>query len=219
MKNYTYLFIGLVVMACHSKPAAKTQPIPSGPFDLATLSLNENLSDLMKVKGIKAEPKDALDKTLLGYEVFKSSDPQLLRFKQTGFSGPYGKNKNHVLFHYNEAQNTLAGYEVYLYDQAQTDTLIGLVGQSGTLVFKRTKLLKGAIELDENGNEVKPENSERKTFRLWENKSTGHSYFLIETGSGANLITRLIVVKPSSPFGKDWISYLQLDWYKNAKSE
>jgi hypothetical protein len=106
-----------------------------------------------------------------------------------------------------------------LYSQSQTDALIGLLDKAGTLVFKQTKVPKGAIELDENGDEVKAGKSERKTFQLWENKTSGLTYFLTENGSGQNLSTELIVLKRATQFGKDWISTNQLDWYKNAKSE
>jgi hypothetical protein len=229
MKNQIYILVCLAMVACNSRPQGNAQaastpntvmaPSHSEPFDLARLSLNENLLNLMAAQGVKPEPKDSLDKTMLGFEVFRSSNRKVLRFENTDLSGSNGKNKNHVLFHYNEEKKTLACYEIKLYNQDQTDTLISLVGKVGTLIFKRTKLPKGAIELDVNGDEVKPQNSVRKTYRVWENKSTGLSYFLIETGTGKNLTAELIVLKRATQFGKDWISVLQLDWYKNDKSE
>ncbi len=96
----------------------------------------------------------------------------------------------------------MAGYELLLYDQVQTDTLISLLGKTGTMVFKRTKSVDGAIEIDENGNEVKTQNRELKTFRVWENKHTGLSYFLSEDGEEKKIVARLIVIKRSTQFGK-----------------
>jgi hypothetical protein len=209
MKNYCYLLLCMAFMACHSSPKA------SGPFDLARLTLTENLPDLMSAQEIKAGPKDSSAATLLGFEIFRAGNAKVLRFADTDFAGP----KNQVLFHYNEDTKLLAAYELELTDQAQTDKLIGLLGKVATPAFKQTQMPKGSIELDVNGNEVKPENSERQTFRVWENKTSGLRYYLSETGSGQNLKTRLTVLNPSTAFGKDWISTGQLDWYKNAQSE
>ncbi|MET3980962.1 hypothetical protein ABIB62_004098 [Mucilaginibacter sp. UYP25] len=116
----------------------------------------------MKAQGIKKETKDSLDLTLLNYEVFRSGDPKMLSFKGTGFSGTYGKNKNHVLFHYSEDKGVLACYALTLYDQQQTDVLIGLLAKAGTMTFKQTHLPKGSVEIDVDGNEVKPGKDTRK---------------------------------------------------------
>jgi hypothetical protein len=229
MKSYGYILICLAFMACNAKskgnaPAdsakSTVKSVPyTGPFDLAKLTLKENILNIMNEKGVKREAKDTLDKTLFGYEIFKTTDPKVLRFENTDLSGANGKNKNYVLLHYNERTKTLAFYELVLYNQNQTDALITLLGKVGKIVFKQTKTSKGAIEIDENGNEVKPGTGERKTFRVWENKSTGLSYFLSEIGSGKNLTSTLTVLKRSEQSGKYWISFLALDWYKDSKSE
>jgi hypothetical protein len=228
MKTPIYLFLCLAIVACNANPKGNQRdstksdaikPSYSGPFDLGRLKLNENLPELMAGHGIKTEPKAESDKTLLGYEIFKSSNPKALSFGNKDLSGTYGKNKNYVLFDYSEDKKTLAFYELMLYNQAQTDTLINLLGKVGTIIFKQTKLPKGSLDLDKNGNAIPFPAGTRKTFRVWENKSTGLSYFLIETGSGQNLITKLIVLKRSQQPGKDWVSYLSLDWYKDFKSE
>jgi len=229
MKNRIYLFFCLAIVACNSNPKATNQrdstesntvkAADSGPFDLAKLNLKENLPDLMTAQGIKKEPKDTTDETMLDYEAFKSSDPKALRFADKDLSGERGKSKNHVLFHYQETQKTLACYELTLYNQGQTDTLISLLGKLGTLVFKQTHVPKGSIALDVNGDEIKPEKVVRKTYRVWENKSNGLTYFLSEDGSGQNLTTELIVLNRATPFAKDWISSRSLDWYKRDQSE
>jgi hypothetical protein len=228
MKTLVYLLLGFVVSACNTNPQnnAKeptknnsTKAASAKTFDLATLNLNENLPELMASQGIKSDTKTESDQTLSGFLIFKSNDPKVLRFENAALSGGNGKNKNYVLFHYKEDNKALAFYELILFSQGQTDNLINLMGKVGTLIFKQTKPFKGAVELDEKGNEVKPENSERKTFRVWENKSNGLSYFLIEKGSGQNLNSRLVVLRRSEQSGKDWISYQLLDWYKNANSE
>ncbi len=229
MKTQIYLFLCLIIAACQSNPqgsnhrdSAKNTALKasySGPFDLAKLRLNENLPDLMAAQGIKTEPKAEPDKTLLGYELFKSSNPKALRFENADLSGTSGKNTNYVLFDYSEDKKTLAFYEVMLYDKAQADTLINLLGKVSTIVFKQTKLPKGAFELDEDGRALKPEKSMHKTFRVWENKNTGLTYFLEGAGEGQNFTAKLIVLKQSEQSGKDWMYYFSLDMYKGSKSE
>lgn len=226
MRKIVPTFLCLILMACNTKPPKSDTAKPlvvaksyAGAFDLAKLTLTENLPAVMAAEDIKPESKDSTDLTMLGFEVFKSTSPKVLRFENADMWGTNGKNKNHVLFHYDEKKNTLAGYELWLYNQIQTNRLIALLGKIGKLTFKRTKLPKGAIELDVNGDEVKPENSERKTFRVWENKNTGLSYFLSESGSGKSLITNLVVLNKNTQFGKDWIELLQLNSYRYDKSE
>jgi hypothetical protein len=230
MKNLLYLSLLVILTACNAKPPQQSKHSNpdkstavartySGTFDLAKLLLNENLPALMAALHVKPEPKNTDESTMLKFETFKSSSSKVLRFENVDFSGSNGKNKNQVFFHYNEKNNMLACYELKIYNQEQTDKLIGLLGKVGKLNFKQTKLPKGSIAIDVNGDEIKPEKLERKTYRVWENKITGITYFLSETGSGQNLITELIVLKRATQFGKDWISFLQLDWYRYEKSE
>jgi|GEM_PF-7108716 len=176
---------------------------------------NSPINVIINSLGIQSETKDDNDVTLLSYDVFKSNSPKLLRFENFDLSGPKGKNQNSVLFHHND-KKSLAGYELTLYDQPQTNTLISLMDKVGTLVFTPPRH-EGAIELDENGKEVKDKDSVRMAYRVWENKNNGLSYFLTENGSGQSLVTKLIVLKRSTTFGKDWITTLQLDWYKMTK--
>lgn len=228
-KIIIYLIPCLIMLACNSgrqgnAPADSTKsivttPANSGPFDLARLNLKENLPAVMAAQDIKPEPKASTDETLMGLEIFRSSNPKVLRFEGRDLSGSTGKNKNYALFHYDEGSKKLAFYELEIYNQEQTDTLINQLGRTGTLIFKRTPLPDGAIEIDENGEPVKAGTRERKTFRVWQNKSAGLTYFLIETGAGQHLVTKLIVLNEAEQAGKDWVSFRMLDWYKNAKSD
>jgi hypothetical protein len=218
------LLLILIISACTSKPggndqndSTKMQTVNqsnAGPFDLSKLLLKENLPDLMTAQGVKAEPKDSLDLTTFGFEVFKSSNPKILRFGNTDLSGSNGKNKNHVLFHYSEEKNTLALYEVELYTQAAADALKSQLQKMGKPVHEQTGVTKGAIELDENGNEVKTGSGSLKAYHVWENKANGLSYYLIEDGSGENVTTQLIVLNTADKSGQDWISFYNLDLYK-----
>ncbi|WP_374951059.1 hypothetical protein [Mucilaginibacter sp.] len=227
LKNILISLSLLMITACgqsskgnaQKKDSTKVVYTFTGPFDLAKLLLKENLPEMIHSQGIRRELKDSMDVTMLKYEVFKTSDPKALRFAGTDLSGTYGQRKNYALFHYAEDQKNLICYELTLYDQKQTDQLIGLLGKVGTLVFKMTHLPKGTIEIDVDGNEVKPEKSVRQTYRVWDNKKTGITYYLSEDGTGKKITTKLTALKKATKFGKDWISTGQLDWYKYSDSE
>ena len=87
MKNLIYILFCLTAVACNSNQQSQVQTdstkntavnaADAGPFDLARLSLNENLTDLMTAQSVKAEPKDTLDTSIWGFEVFRSSNAQL----------------------------------------------------------------------------------------------------------------------------------------------
>lgn len=227
MKNLTTsLMLVLLMLSCTQKQKGASladtttttkkdmAESTSGPFDLSKLSLKEKLTDLMTAQNIKLEKNAPSEQTLFGLEVFKTGDPKILRFGGQDLSGS-GKSKNEVLFHYNPKDNKLAFYEVKLYSKKQIDALINELNKGGKPVFEKIGVTKGAIELDENGNEVKAGAGDNKKYHVWENKATGVTYFLIETGTGENTTSELTALIRSDQYGKDWISFRSFDWYKN----
>ncbi|TBO36345.1 hypothetical protein [Pedobacter kyonggii] len=61
----------------------------------------------------------------------------------------------------------------------------------------------GAIALDENGDEVKSSEQTKKTYKVWESKKTGNSYFLIQTGSGNNIYVELTALNRKAKCAQD----------------
>jgi hypothetical protein len=222
-KAITYLTLCLAMLSCTSKQGndsttdstKKTVMTPpnTGPFDISHLVLKENLPDLMAAQGIKSEPITASDLTLLGYDVFKSSNPKLLRFGGKDLSGSVAKDKNHLLLHYNTEKKILAFYEVDLYTREQIDILSSQLKKMGPPSFEK-KWPDGSLTIDENGNSVKPDPDEKQTFQVWENKSTGLTYFFSNKESKKGIEAELTVLKKSEQSGKDWMSFSQLDWYR-----
>ncbi|RZM05749.1 MAG: hypothetical protein EOO88_54435, partial [Pedobacter sp.] len=114
MKNYMPLLCALLLLACNAKSNKNEQTALKADsstieqivelIDLAKLKLNENFSTLMKGQSVKTETLDPTENTLMGYEAFKSSNPNVLRFQGTAFSG----SKNHVIFHYQNGKGILA---------------------------------------------------------------------------------------------------------------
>lgn len=71
-----------------------------------------------------------------------------------------------------------------------------------------------AIELDENGDEIKSYQPSKKTYKVWENGGTGISYFWIETLTGKDVSVELTVLNRRDGAAKDWIAFRAFDWYK-----
>jgi hypothetical protein len=225
MKNplISLTIVFTTMLSCTQKPQGATThndtdstknmtnaSLAAAPFDLAKLTLKEKIVDLLTAQGIKPKPKEATDQTLLDFEVAKTSDPKVLRFNGKDFSA----SQSEVLFHYRENDKTLGFYELKLHSEQQAGDLITELDKVGKQVFKKTGTAKGSIELDENGNEVKPGKGETKKYFVWENAATGVSFYLIETGSGQNFDAELTALKPSEQSGKDWIAFRSFDWYK-----
>jgi hypothetical protein len=225
MKNtFINLMLCLVLLSCTSNQQQKqgagakksVTGTPSAPFDLADLTLKEeNFPSLMTARGLKPEPVADGEQTLFGYEVFKSSSPQVLRYKGAAIRGSSGNNKNRVLFHYNKKSNVLAFYEVKIYTQQQADALLSQLQKMGKPAFEKLGLAKGEIAIDLVGNEIPRGKEEKQTYRVWENKNNGLSYFYGELGSGADFNAELTVLNRSGKYAKDWLSFTSLDWYKH----
>jgi hypothetical protein len=195
---------------------AKVSVLKSGPFDIAGLTLKEkNLPALITAQGVKLEHVTDEEQSLLGYEVFKSSSANVLKFNSKDLSGGNGTHKNHVLFHYNEKTKDLAFYVVVLYTEQQAEVLLKELQKTGKPQFEKVGLNKGEVALDLNANAIEGGKEEKQAYRVWENKSNGLSYFFGELGSGKDFTAELTVLDRSAKYAKDWISFDSLDWYKH----
>lgn len=199
----------------HSNEPKKAAMNYTGPFDLSRLLLKENILEVMTAQKVKPEQKLPDDKTLFGSAVFKSSDPKVLIFGGEDLSGQTGKNKNYVLFHYHESSDSLAFFELTLYNKKQTAALIGQLEKLyNKPLFEQIGPKKGATEIDEQGNAVKPEPGGNYAYRVWENKQTGLTYFLLSQGNNDQITTKLTALKRSEQSGKEWVASEALDWYE-----
>jgi hypothetical protein len=204
----------LLITACGQSPQKATIK-NTGPIDLSKLLLTENTLGMMTSQGIKRETKDSLDKTLFGLEVFKSSDPKAMHFGGEDFSGQTGKDRNYVLFHYHENSDSLAFYELNVYTKPQTNALISqLEKHFGKPIFQKVGTQDGDYDLDEKGNMVKPKPDDNYAYRVWLNKQTGITYFLLSNGHSVQIKTQLTALKRSEQSGKDWVSLQFLDWFE-----
>jgi hypothetical protein len=194
----------------------EAQEPQSGPFDIGRLTLKEkDLPTLISAQGVKPEHVSDEEQSLLGYEVFKSSSANVLKFNGKDLSGANGSNKNHVLFHYNEKTKDIAFYEIKLYTEAQAAELLKELQKMGKPNFQKVGLNKGEFAIDLNGNPIERGKEEKQAYRVWENKSNGLNYYLGELGSGKDFNAELTVLDPSAKYAKDWISFGSLDWYKH----
>ncbi|WP_345951104.1 hypothetical protein ABDD95_06545 [Mucilaginibacter sp. PAMB04274] len=221
---FVNLLLSLTVLSCTSgrKDNAKADSTNAaasvsntGPFDLATLTLKEkNAPGLIAARKVKPEPVSDVEQTLLGYEVLKSSNANVLRFGGKDLSGANGTNKNHVLFHYDDQTKALAFYVVALYTQQQADALLKELEKMGKPQFEKIGLDKGEVALDLNGDPIERGKEQKQAYRVWENKKNRLTYFFGELGSGKDFEAELTVLDRSAKYAKDWISFDSLDWYK-----
>jgi hypothetical protein len=218
------IMLCLSIIACSSSQkesklmdSANTAPITNNeePFDLAKLTLKEpDVPGMLAERKVKTEPITAADQTIWGYERLKISSADLLRYAGNDLSGTNGMLENNVLLHYNEKTKALAFYEVRLYTKEQAAALLAALNKMGKPAFEKLGVSKGAVEIDEDGNEIKKGKGEKQTFRVWENSKNGLTYYLMERGAGKDYASELTVLNRSANYAKQWISFRSLGWYQ-----
>lgn len=218
------IMVWLCIIACsssqkESKSIDSTNRAPitnnAEPFDLAKLTLNEpNVPRMLAERNVKTESLTSTDQTIWGYERLKISSANLLRYAGNDLSGINDTLKNNFLLHYNEKTKALAFYEVRLYTREQSAALLAALKKMGKPSFEKLGVSKGAVEIDEDGNEIKNGKEEKQTFRVWENSKNRLTYYLSERENGKHYALELTVLNRSANYAKQWISFRSLDWYK-----
>ncbi|WP_295769345.1 hypothetical protein [uncultured Mucilaginibacter sp.] len=221
---FPLIILCLSIFACsfspkESKPVNSFNKAPvtnnDETFDLAKLTLKEpDVPGMVAERKVKTEYLTATDQTIIGFERLKISSAEILRYAGNDLSGINHTVKNNVLLHYNEKTKGLAFYEVRLYTEEQSAALLAALKKIGKPEFEKLGVSKGAIEIDEDGNEIKKASEEKQTFRVWENSKNGLTYYLVERGKGESYTLELTVLNRSENYAKQWISFRSLDWYK-----
>jgi hypothetical protein len=185
-------------------------------FDLSEINFTENLNTILNGQGIKLEGNKSKEQTILGFDTYVDTSNKLLKFNGKPMSGTFPAGNNQVIIHYNSNSSIIGMYELKVYSQKQADELVSSLNTLfGKPSFEKSDTKSGAIELDENGDEVKSSQQSKKIYKVWENNKTGNSYFLIQTGSGKNIDVELTALNRKSKSAQDWISFRAFDWYKN----
>lgn len=187
---------------------------PAGNFDLSKVNFSEKIETALSSEGIKLADGKSQEQTMMGYQTFSSTSSKLLKFNGKDLSGESEMGKNQLILHYSDKDGQIGMYEVKIYSKAAGDELLTALNSLGKPSFEKAGLSDGAVEIDENGNEVKASAQSQKSYKVWENTQSGLAYFLIQTGSGSSLYYELTSLNMKSKASKDWISFRAFDWYK-----
>lgn len=141
MKKIILLTVVCIVMqSCNSQTTKNEKegkkPSISKPFDLANLTLNEDITDILS--SVDFSKKDTIknnELTLLGNEKLVFASEKLLVFNKIKIAGKNNLDINNIIFHYgkidpetgvlnNEKNNVLGMYQINLYTKIESDKLV-----------------------------------------------------------------------------------------------
>jgi len=215
----------LALISCTSKakkPAADTTIVSTSAahkaekFDLANLTMNESIDDLLKANALSLKDGSDKESTVMGFESFATSKPELLVYDKQSLVGGAGKEKNLLVLHYGQETHQIEMYEIKLYVADQSGLLEHSLQKKlkKPIFIKDSSLNKSSIELDENGDEVKGERNDTK-FQVWDDTRSGLSYFLLEKKTGNKVVyEELTVMNRKSENAAMWIKFRGFDGYK-----
>ena len=209
MKSYKLFLILLLLQSCNSQTKnkevqeneQKEKRKTTMPFDLANLTLNENINDILS--SINLSQKDTIKNdqlTLMGNEKLVFDSEKLLVFNKIKLANKSSLGTNSIIFHYgkidpeigvlnNEKNNIIGMYQINLHTKIESDELTD-----------NLKLLFG-----------KPKNTYSlgsiNTF-LWVHNDICYYYF---TKDNDEFYSVLFVYKKSNKEWIDFIGYLGFD--------
>jgi hypothetical protein len=151
MKKVKVLVVSIVLIAiqsCNSQTTSKEienkkedETKTNAKFDLINLTLNENISDILK--DVNLSKKDTIKSdfnTLLGNEKLVFDSDKVLVFNKEKLSGKGSLGVNNVIFYYgkidkeigplyNEKDNIIGMCQINLYDKTMSDELFNTLNQ------------------------------------------------------------------------------------------
>jgi hypothetical protein len=211
------------LISCNSEHAKQTHKSTSynaindskaRGFDLSKVDFTENLNTILTSQALKLSDGKSAEQTIMGFSTYTSTSDRLLKFEGVSLAGHAEANKNQVVLHYKDSDQTIGMFELKIYTEKTCNELLAALNKfSGKPVYEKSSNAN-AIELDENGDEIKPSEWSNKTYRVWENRKTGVSYFWIETLTGNDLSLEVAALNRKDKAAKDWIALRAFDWYK-----
>jgi hypothetical protein len=196
-KLLTNLLVFILLQSCNSQTKDKEvkKTAISKPFDLANLTLNEDINDVLLSENLSQKDTIKNDEvTLMGNAKLVFNSDKLLIFNKIKLANKNNLGINRVIFHYgkidpeigvlnNEKNNVLGMYQINLYTKSESDQL-----------YNNLKLLFG-----------KPKNTYSlgsiNTF-LWVNNNICYYYF---TKDNDEFYRVLFVYKKND---KEWIDFI-----------
>lgn len=191
------LLVLILLQSCNSQTKDKEmkKPAISKPFDLAYLTLNENINDVLLSGNISQKDTIKNDEiTLMGNAKLVFNSDKLLIFNKIKLANKNNLGINNVIFHYgkidpeigvlnNEKNNILGMYQINLYTKFESDEL-----------YNNLKLLFGKPK---NTYSLGPINT-----TLWINNNICYYYF---TKDNDDFYRVLFVYKKND---KEWVDFI-----------
>ena len=191
------LLVLILLQSCNSQTKDKEmkKPAISKPFDLAYLTLNENINDVLLSGNISQKDTIKNDEiTLMGNAKLVFNSDKLLIFNKIKLANKNNLGINNVIFHYgkidpeigvlnNEKNNILGMYQINLYTKFESDEL-----------YNNLKLLFGKPK---NTYSLGPINT-----TLWINNNICYYYFKKDND---DFYRALFVYKKND---KEWVDFI-----------
>ena len=140
MKKIILLVAVFVFQSCNSQSTKKEKevkkPSISKPFDLAHLTLNEDINDILSSVNLSQNDTIKNDQlALMGNEKLVFDSEKLLVFNKIKLVNKNSLGTNNIIFHYgkidpetgvlnNEKNNVLGMYQINLYTKIESDKLV-----------------------------------------------------------------------------------------------
>jgi hypothetical protein len=196
-KLLTILLVFILLQSCNSQTKDKEvkKTAISKPFDLANLTLNEDINDVLLSENLSQKDTIKNDEvTLMGNAKLVFNSDKLLIFNKIKLTNKNDLGINNVIFHYgkidpeigvlnNEKNNVLGMYQINLYTKSESDQL-----------YDNLKLQFGKPK---NTYSLGPIN----TF-LWVNNNICYYYF---TKNNDEFYRVLFVYKQND---KEWVDFI-----------
>ncbi|HCN49201.1 MAG TPA: hypothetical protein DIT10_08910 [Chryseobacterium sp.] len=200
MKNLKYLLIPVIcigIASCSRQGKKETansieehNHVQTGPFNLATLAVGQNINDILKSAGVTI--KDTVhtdDITLIGNDRLAFSSTKILHMDGMDLDGKSNTNINNVLLHYgsvdkeigplaNEKDNELGMYQVDIYTGKEQKILFDYLNKA--LPKRVFDTVRENFDSEVKDNEViQTQNKFRQEVAIWKDKD--QIYYYCET--------------------------------------
>ncbi|MDC8099056.1 hypothetical protein [Chryseobacterium rhizosphaerae] len=200
MKNLKYALIPIICMgftSCNQQDKKSSEAqiearndTQTGPFNLAALTMGQNINDILKSGGMTSKDTVQTDEvTLIGNERLAFSSEALLHFNGISLDGKNNKNINKVILHFgkvdqeigplaNEKDDELGMYQLDIYTEPEKKALFENLNR--TLQKPVFTTVHESFESDVKDNEIiQTQNKFRQEVAIWKNK--GMIYYYCET--------------------------------------
>jgi hypothetical protein len=196
MKNLKYAIISAMCLGLSScgqqgkngAPQAEVRnDTQTGPFNLASLAMGQNINDILKSGGITTKDTVQTDEiTLIGNERLAFSTEKILHFNGISLDGKNNKNTNKVLLHFgkvdqeigplaNEKDDELGMYQLDIYTENEKKALFENLNQ--TLQKPVFNTVHESFDSEVKDNEITPtSNKFRQEVAIWKNKDVIYYY-------------------------------------------